>query len=41
MLRPGLFGLALRLLNASPALGRYFVAHTRDPWPVVGSRGRP
>jgi flavin-dependent dehydrogenase len=30
MLRPRLFGLALRLLNAAPAVGRYFVTHTRD-----------
>jgi flavin-dependent dehydrogenase len=30
MLRPGMFGLALRLFNAAPSLGRYFVARTRD-----------
>lgn len=30
MLRPRMFGLALRLLRAVPALGRYFVRHTRD-----------
>jgi flavin-dependent dehydrogenase len=39
LLRPALFNLALRLLNASPALGRYFVAHTRDLRPVAGGRG--
>ncbi len=30
MLRPDIFGLALRLLNAVPSLGRYFVTRTRD-----------
>ena len=30
MLRPGVFGLALRLLNTLPSLGLYFVKRTRD-----------
>jgi flavin-dependent dehydrogenase len=36
MLRPRLFGLALRLLNAAPGLGRFFVSHTRDLRMVSG-----
>jgi flavin-dependent dehydrogenase len=39
LLRPALFGLALRLLNASPALGRYFVTHTRDVPRLAEKRG--
>jgi flavin-dependent dehydrogenase len=35
LLRPALFGLALRLLNASPVLGHYFITHTRDLRPVI------
>jgi flavin-dependent dehydrogenase len=30
MLRPRLFGAALRVFQSAPALGQYFVTHTRD-----------
>jgi flavin-dependent dehydrogenase len=39
LLRPLGMSVALRLLRAAPALGNYFVTHTREaqpaPWPVV------